>query len=88
MNHDAISDEKERIKKYHRTRFIIFLVLFLCSGFIYILTTIFGALLAGILGILLGWLVGVGLSITFLVLWIYHLIKLVKRLKTYEYWKI
>ncbi|KLL03171.1 MAG: hypothetical protein MRECE_25c015 [Mycoplasmataceae bacterium CE_OT135] len=71
-------DEKARERDKRFTRFIIFLVLWLCSGLIFVLLGFFlipiFILTLGI-GLILYWLIAIGASITFLVLWIYNLVK-------------
>ncbi len=83
----TVERERESKKAYHKKRFIIYLVLWICSG---IITGIAGALgaLAGaglggesgaISGALIFMLIGAIASVTFLVLWIYHLVKWVSK---------
>jgi uncharacterized membrane protein SpoIIM required for sporulation len=73
-----LTKKKENKKKYHRTRFIVYLALWLCSSLIGLIIFFFGLLVGGILGFLIGWLIWIILKIVFLILWIYHLIKCLK----------
>jgi len=67
--------EREEIKKSHRTKFIIYLALWLGSGFIIAFSTILGALIGGVWGAVILLWAGIIATVAFLVLWVYHLIK-------------
>ena len=67
--------EREEIKKSHRTKFIIYLALWLGSGFIIGFSTILGALIGGVWGAVIFLWAGIIATIAFLILWVYHLIK-------------
>ena len=73
LQQDLDEKIKERDKRF--TKFITFLVLWLLSGIIFLIIWFLSALTLGLVGVLFGWILGLGASITFLVLWIYNLIK-------------
>ena len=73
LQQDLDEKIKERDKRF--TKFIIFLVLWLLSGIIFLIIWFLSALTLGLVGVLFGWILGLGASITFLILWIYNLVR-------------
>ena len=81
-NTTDLENNKEEIIKHHPTRFIIYLVLWLCSTPFIFASTFLGGLIGsigGISGAIYGALaffwIGIILVVVFLILWVYHLIK-------------
>ena len=68
-------NEKARERDGRLTKFIVFLVLWILSGIIFWIIWFLSALALGWVGVLFGWIIGLGVSTTFLVLWIYNLVK-------------